>query len=126
VTPWGSVLSGVFPVKIRAGGGLPGGSGRPAGGFSARQPGRSLMNATSLFARVSFRRPRMVAVHDGYSSNHYLFPSVIESVGGFRKLLARPPRVPGRRVQVFVAEKLGKSNQVVPVVRQKLVCHRVP
>src|ERR1700685_2140995 len=52
--------------------------------------------------------------------------SVIQPVGGIGQLLAGAFRVPGGRVQVFVAEDLRQRHQVVVVVGQELVSHRVP
>lgn len=53
-------------------------------------------------------------------------PSVIQPLGSIGQLLLRVTAVPGRRLDVFVAEQLGQAHDVVAVVRKELRRHRVP
>ena len=52
--------------------------------------------------------------------------SIVEVVRRITELLLRSLRVSGRRVEVFMAENLSQTHQVILVVGQKLVRHRVP
>jgi hypothetical protein len=42
------------------------------------------------------------------------------------QLLPGSLRIPARRVEIFVAQNLGERHEVVPIVGEKLVSHRVP
>ena len=52
--------------------------------------------------------------------------SVSQIVHSVSQLILSSFRVSGRRVQILVAQKLSQSNQIVLVVFQKFVSHRVP
>jgi len=52
--------------------------------------------------------------------------SVVQPIRRFAKLILCLFRVATRRVQVLVAEDLGQAHEVVLVVRQELMSHRVP
>jgi hypothetical protein len=54
-------------------------------------------------------------------TNHCPFPSVIHPLARISQLLPSPFRVPGRRVQVLVAEDLSQADQIVAIVVQVLV-----
>jgi hypothetical protein len=52
-------------------------------------------------------------------------PSITQPVRRFPKLVLRSFCVSGRRVQIFVAEDLSQAHEIVLVVGQELVSHRV-
>ena len=52
-------------------------------------------------------------------------PSIIDLLGGIVQLLLIPLRVAGCRLNVLVAENLGQTDNVVPVVFEELLRKRV-
>jgi hypothetical protein len=54
------------------------------------------------------------------------YPSIIQSLSSLSQLPVTPFRVPCRRIQILVTENLRQPHQIVPVIGEKLVCHRVP
>ena len=52
--------------------------------------------------------------------------SVVQILRGIAELLLRSLRVPRRRVQVFVPEDLSQTHEIILIIGQELVGHRVP